>query len=133
MVFVAASGDQDAENGARLTCHILLRLFKTSDMTLTSPGLRPGTKGQCNIKRSCDKHLLAAAHDSITVGPVLAVLKAMLVLSKDIIGNISLVTVRVVIYVGDRTCFLCGYKKGVCIMYQTDVLIYFFNHSLRGI
>ncbi|XP_034328936.1 mediator of RNA polymerase II transcription subunit 12-like protein isoform X5 [Magallana gigas] len=76
-----ASGDQDAENGARLTCHILLRLFKTSDMTLTSPGLRPGTKGQCNIKRSCDKHLLAAAHDSITVGPVLAVLKAMLVLS----------------------------------------------------
>lgn len=86
MLFVAASGDQDAENGARLTCHILLRLFKTSDMTLTSPSLRPGSKGQCNIKRSCDKHLLAAAHDSITVGPVLAVLKAMLVLSKDIIG-----------------------------------------------
>ncbi|XP_062609383.1 mediator of RNA polymerase II transcription subunit 12-like protein isoform X4 [Saccostrea cucullata] len=76
-----ASGDQDAENGARLTCHILLRLFKTSDMTLTSPGLRPGSKTPCNIKRSCDKHLLAAAHDSITVGPVLAVLKAMLVLS----------------------------------------------------
>nr|XP_022287518.1 mediator of RNA polymerase II transcription subunit 12-like protein isoform X2 [Crassostrea virginica] len=76
-----ASGEEDAENGARLTCHILLRLFKTSDMTLTSPGLRPGNKGQCNIKRSCDKHLLAAAHDSITVGPVLAVLKAMLVLS----------------------------------------------------
>ncbi|XP_056005371.1 mediator of RNA polymerase II transcription subunit 12-like protein isoform X2 [Ostrea edulis] len=78
-----ASGDQDAENGARLTCHILLRLFKTSDMTLTSPGPRLGSKSQsqCNIKRSCDKHLLAAAHDSITVGPVLAVLKAMLVLS----------------------------------------------------
>lgn len=81
-----ASGDQDAENGARLTCHILLRLFKTSDMTLTSPGPRLGSKSQsqCNIKRSCDKHLLAAAHDSITVGPVLAVLKAMLVLSKQI-------------------------------------------------
>jgi hypothetical protein len=53
-------------------------------MTLTSPGPRLGSKSQCNIKRSCDKHLLAAAHDSITVGPVLAVLKAMLVLSKHL-------------------------------------------------
>ncbi|KAJ8310216.1 hypothetical protein KUTeg_012081 [Tegillarca granosa] len=75
-----ASGDTDAEPGARLTCHILLRLFKTSDMSLMSA---QNGKSTCNIKASCDRHLLAAAHDSITVGPVLAVLKAMLVLKDD--------------------------------------------------
>lgn len=76
-----ASGDQDAEPGARLTCQILLRLFKTSDMNTFSWCGNYGKSSQCNIKSSCDKHLLIAAHDSISVGPVLAVLKAMLVLS----------------------------------------------------
>ncbi|XP_063430577.1 mediator of RNA polymerase II transcription subunit 12-like protein isoform X5 [Mytilus trossulus] len=76
-----ASGDQDAEPGARLTCQILLRLFKTSDMNTFSWCGSYGKANVCNIKSSCDKHLLIAAHDSISVGPVLAVLKAMLVLS----------------------------------------------------
>ncbi|XP_064639525.1 mediator of RNA polymerase II transcription subunit 12-like protein isoform X2 [Lineus longissimus] len=74
----SAGGDQDAEPGARLTCHLLLRLFKTDQSDSTSPF--PNMKNMCNIKASCDRHLLAAAHDSITVGAVLAVLKAILVL-----------------------------------------------------
>lgn len=61
--------------------------------------------------------MLVVVYDSIIVGFVLVVFKVMLVFSKDIIGIISLVIVRVVIYDGDRKCFLCGYKKGVCIMY----------------
>jgi len=81
-LFLKASGDQDAEPGARLTCQILLRLFKTSDMNTFSWYGNYGKTSSCNIKSSCDKHLLTAAHDSISVGPVLAVLKAMLVLSK---------------------------------------------------
>jgi len=81
-VIITASGDQDAEPGARLTCHILLKLFKTSDSALTMYSQSCYSRSSSNIKASCDRHLLAAAHDSITVGPVLAVLKAMLMLSK---------------------------------------------------
>ena len=39
------------------------------------------------MKASCDRHLLAAAHDSIDVGAVLAVLKAMLALGRN--SNLS--------------------------------------------
>ncbi|KAG1673141.1 Mediator of RNA polymerase II transcription subunit 12-like protein [Nymphon striatum] len=118
----AGGGDQDSEPGARLTCHILLRLFKTIDAPtlpsttpsqpaplsqghssgstnasnmpapyspcpLPGPPSLPGPiqpnsnqKLQCSVKLSCDRHLLTAAHNSITVGAVLAVLKAILVL-----------------------------------------------------
>lgn len=34
---------------------------------------------QFNIKYSCDRHLLAATHKNLAVGPVLAVLKGILV------------------------------------------------------
>ncbi|XP_045454352.1 mediator of RNA polymerase II transcription subunit 12-like [Melitaea cinxia] len=68
--------------GARLTCHLLLRLFKTVDTpqpglysVSTSPG--PGGAG-AGVRLSCDRHLLAAAHKNIGVGPVLATLKAIL-------------------------------------------------------
>ncbi|XP_055677088.1 mediator of RNA polymerase II transcription subunit 12 isoform X2 [Lutzomyia longipalpis] len=75
----------EAEAGARLTCHLLLRLFKTIE--IPQPGLysvstspNPIISGPaCNIKLSCDRHLLAAAHKNIAVGPVLAVLKGILV------------------------------------------------------
>ncbi|XP_013408892.1 mediator of RNA polymerase II transcription subunit 12-like protein [Lingula anatina] len=73
----SAGGDQDAEPGARLTCHLLLRLFK-SDSDNNTPF--PSSKSSSYIKASCDRHLLSAAHNGITVGPMLAVLKAMLVL-----------------------------------------------------
>ncbi|CAH4017296.1 unnamed protein product [Pieris brassicae] len=68
--------------GARLTCHLLLRLFKTVDTpqpglysVSTSPG--PGGSG-AGVRLSCDRHLLAAAHKNIGVAPVLATLKAIL-------------------------------------------------------
>ncbi|GAB0086625.1 Mediator of RNA polymerase II transcription subunit 12 [Sergentomyia squamirostris] len=75
----------EAEAGARLTCHLLLRLFKTIE--IPQPGLysvstspNPIISGPaCNIKLSCDRHLLAAAHKNIAVAPVLAVLKGILV------------------------------------------------------
>ncbi|KAK6194758.1 hypothetical protein SNE40_000324 [Patella caerulea] len=76
----SAGGDQDAESGARLTCHLLLRLFKTSHLTQPQPGLSSGSRNAPLIKSSADCHLLEAAHDSITVGGVLAVLKAILML-----------------------------------------------------
>lgn len=76
---VSAGGEQDAESGARLTCHLLLRLFKPSYMSI-SPLSRHGRSNLFGIKSSVDMHLLEAAHDTITVGAVLAMLKAMLVL-----------------------------------------------------
>ena len=80
-----AGGDQDAEPGARLTCHLLLRLFKTSHLILTGvPSFCNSMKEPSMIKASCDCHLLEAAHDSITLGPVLAVLKAILVLGERV-------------------------------------------------
>ncbi|XP_068629231.1 mediator of RNA polymerase II transcription subunit 12-like isoform X2 [Battus philenor] len=70
------------DTGARLTCHLLLRLFKTVDTpqpglysVSTSPG--PGG-GAAGVRLSCDRHLLAAAHKNIGIGPVLATLKAIL-------------------------------------------------------
>ena len=71
--------DTDAEQGARLTCHLLLRMFQS---TSTLPGHMPDSKNGLCIKSSCDRHLLEAAHNSITVGAVVAVLKAVLMLGK---------------------------------------------------
>ncbi|XP_052783955.1 mediator of RNA polymerase II transcription subunit 12-like protein isoform X1 [Mya arenaria] len=69
----------DAEPGARLTCHLLLRLFKVHNGVLWSytGGQRRGT----HIRASCDRHLLAARHNNIDVAAVLALLKSLLVLS----------------------------------------------------
>lgn len=71
------------DTGARLTCHLLLRLFKTVDTPqpgLYSVSTSPGPGGaSVGVRLSCDRHLLAAAHKNIGVGPVLATLKAILV------------------------------------------------------
>ncbi|KAJ0181317.1 hypothetical protein K1T71_003402 [Dendrolimus kikuchii] len=70
------------DTGARLTCHLLLRLFKTVDTPqpgLYSVSTSPGPGGSAaGVRLSCDRHLLAAAHKNIGVGPVLATLKAIL-------------------------------------------------------
>uniref|UniRef100_A0A8C4V7E0 Mediator complex subunit 12L n=1 Tax=Falco tinnunculus TaxID=100819 RepID=A0A8C4V7E0_FALTI len=79
-LLAAACGDPDAEPGARMTCRLLLHLFRTPQVCLFSQGtgkLFPG------IRSSCDRHLLAAAHNSIEVGAVFAVLKAILMLGKS--------------------------------------------------
>ena len=78
VLVVASGGDQDAESGARLTCHILFRLFQTPQVL---PGASAdGGKSAMWVRASCDRHLLEAAHDSISVGAVVAVLKAGLML-----------------------------------------------------
>ncbi|XP_014477352.1 PREDICTED: mediator of RNA polymerase II transcription subunit 12 [Dinoponera quadriceps] len=87
--------DTEAEAGARLTCHLLLRLFKTVECpqpalysVSTSPHPLPsGNLRGYSIKLSCDRHLLAAAHNNIRVGPVLAVLKAILVVGDATAGK----------------------------------------------
>jgi hypothetical protein len=76
--YLASGHNQGADKGARLSCHLLLRLFQ-------SVHVLPGSEARKNalsIKSSCDRHLLEAAHSSITVGAVVAVLKAILVLGK---------------------------------------------------
>uniref|UniRef100_A0A8B9CPD6 Mediator complex subunit 12L n=1 Tax=Anser brachyrhynchus TaxID=132585 RepID=A0A8B9CPD6_9AVES len=80
-LLAAACGDPDAEPGARMTCRLLLHLFRTPQVCLfpqETGKLFPG------IRSSCDRHLLAAAHNSIEVGAVFAVLKAILMLGKII-------------------------------------------------
>ncbi|CAG2169792.1 unnamed protein product, partial [Oppiella nova] len=98
---------EDAEPGARLTCHLLLCLFKTSETplssntmtsfatssrySLTSPGPlvlaqtppNPTQKPHYNIKYPCDRYLLAAAHSTLRIEIVLTVLKAILVLGNS--------------------------------------------------
>ncbi|KAK4820489.1 hypothetical protein QYF61_027950 [Mycteria americana] len=83
-LLAAACGDPDAEPGARMTCRLLLHLFRTPQVCLFPQGtgkLLPG------IRSSCDRHLLAAAHNSIEVGAVFAVLKAILMLGDAEIGS----------------------------------------------
>uniref|UniRef100_A0A8B9TIC6 Mediator complex subunit 12L n=1 Tax=Anas platyrhynchos TaxID=8839 RepID=A0A8B9TIC6_ANAPL len=78
-LLAAACGDPDAEPGARMTCRLLLHLFRTPQVWKLFPGIRS----------SCDRHLLAAAHNSIEVGAVFAVLKAILMLGDAEIGSSS--------------------------------------------
>ena len=71
--------NQDAEPGARLTCHLLLRLLDESTDFMSydhSSALK------FPFRMSPDHHLLSAAHESIRFGPLLAVFKAMLKLSE---------------------------------------------------
>uniref|UniRef100_A0A8B9G4Q0 Mediator complex subunit 12L n=1 Tax=Amazona collaria TaxID=241587 RepID=A0A8B9G4Q0_9PSIT len=84
-LLAAACGDPDAEPGARMTCRLLLHLFRTPQVFLPCESkLFPG------IRSSCDRHLLAAAHNSIEVGAVFAVLKAILMLGKIMQSHVSL-------------------------------------------
>ncbi|KFV10980.1 Mediator of RNA polymerase II transcription subunit 12-like, partial [Tauraco erythrolophus] len=76
-LLAAACGDPDAEPGARMTCRLLLHLFRTPQVCLFPQGTEKLFPG---IRSSCDRHLLAAAHNSIEVGAVFAVLKAILML-----------------------------------------------------
>ncbi|XP_075535912.1 mediator of RNA polymerase II transcription subunit 12-like protein isoform X4 [Dermacentor variabilis] len=77
---VGGAADQDAESGARLTCHLLLRLFRTVDSMPPAGSAIPLPRPLFLIRSLCDRHLLSAAHSSMRVEPVLAVLKAILLL-----------------------------------------------------
>nr|XP_033813858.1 mediator of RNA polymerase II transcription subunit 12-like protein isoform X2 [Geotrypetes seraphini] len=86
-LLAAACGDPDAEPGARMTCRLLLHLFRKPQVC----SLPQATgKSSAGIRSSCDRHLLAAAHNSIEVGAVFAVLKAILMLGDAEIGNSSI-------------------------------------------
>ncbi|XP_053952876.1 mediator of RNA polymerase II transcription subunit 12 [Anastrepha ludens] len=76
----------DAEAGARLTCHLVLKLFKTIEIpqprmysVSTSPNPINIVGGSFSIKLSCDRHLLVGAHKNIPIQAVLAVIKAILI------------------------------------------------------
>ncbi|KAL9908703.1 mediator complex subunit kohtalo isoform 2-T2 [Glossina fuscipes fuscipes] len=76
----------DAEAGARLTCHLVLKLFKTIEIpqpgmysVSTSPNPLTTVGSSSNIKLSCDRHLLIGAHKNVPLEAVLAVLKAILI------------------------------------------------------
>ena len=97
---------EEAEPGARLTCHLLLCLFKASETplssntmtsfatssrySLTSPGPlvlaqtppNPSQRPHYGIKYPCDRYLLAAAHSTLKIEIVVTVLKAILVLGR---------------------------------------------------
>uniref|UniRef100_A0A670YDN4 Mediator complex subunit 12L n=1 Tax=Pseudonaja textilis TaxID=8673 RepID=A0A670YDN4_PSETE len=81
-LLTAACGDPDAEPGARMTCRLLLHLFQTPNISLLS-----NEKCFPGIRSSCDRRLLSAAHNSIEVGAVFAVLKAILMLGDAEIGS----------------------------------------------
>uniref|UniRef100_A0A8C4MS23 Mediator complex subunit 12L n=1 Tax=Equus asinus asinus TaxID=83772 RepID=A0A8C4MS23_EQUAS len=82
-LLAAACGDADAEPGARMTCRLLLHLFRAPQACLLPQATGKPFPG---IRSSCDRHLLAAAHNSIEVGAVFAVLKAIMMLGKAILA-----------------------------------------------
>lgn len=85
----------DAEAGARLTCHLVLKLFKTLEIpqpgmysVSTSPNPLHAVGSDFSIRLSCDRHLLVGAHKTIPIAAVLAVLKAILI----VVDNAALKT-----------------------------------------
>lgn len=77
----AVETDTDAEPGARLMCHLLLRLFCSSLAAGgAAVGSQPDEQKWMNILSSCDRHLLEAAHRGISVDPLVGVLKALLLI-----------------------------------------------------
>ena len=81
---------EESEMGARLCCHLLLKLFKTVEPDFQehsmfysvgspSPMPRPSVHSS-GIKYSCDRQLLSSAQRNITLGAIIAILKAILVL-----------------------------------------------------
>lgn len=86
----------EVEASARLTCHILLRLFQSIEYpqpgmysVSTSPIQVIGPMNS-NIKLSCDRLLLGGAHKNICLGPVMAVLKGILVCADATVHKTSL-------------------------------------------
>ncbi|XP_045440042.1 mediator of RNA polymerase II transcription subunit 12-like protein isoform X2 [Pipistrellus kuhlii] len=90
-LLAAACGDADAEPGARMTCRLLLHLFRAPQACLLPQAAGKPFPG---IRSSCDRHLLAAAHNSIEVGAVFAVLKAIMMLGDAKIGNNSVSSLK---------------------------------------
>lgn len=84
----------EVEASARLTCHILLRLFQAIEypqpgMYSVSSPIQSSGPMQSNIKLSCDRLLLGGAHKAISVAPLLAVLKAILVVADATVHKTS--------------------------------------------
>ncbi|KAH8373428.1 hypothetical protein KR009_006618 [Drosophila setifemur] len=85
----------DAEAGARLTCHLVLKLFKKLEIpqpgmysVSTSPNPLHAVGSDFSIRLSCDRHLLVGAHKTIPLAAVLAMLKTILI----VVDNAALKT-----------------------------------------
>ena len=130
---VYSTGDQDAEPGARLTCHLLLRLFQTVNVL---PGSAvDSSKNALYIKSTCDRHLLESSHNTIPVGAVLAILKAMLVLGTYLGGSymidkdqnlFSTICVYIYIYI---YIYILPYMCIYIYMYNIYIYIYLFIYT----
>lgn len=91
LISFSAGGDPDAEPGARLTCHLIRRLFKKAYSPpgvyhIGNPPAVPANsttrRNMYYIKYPCDRHLLSAIHSGMRVEAILAVLKGFLVIGK---------------------------------------------------
>lgn len=117
-------GNPEVEPGARLSCHLLLRIFQNQDSCQPaqycpgSPGAGATTKR--SVRLSCDRHLLVAAHLSFSMEPVLAFLKAMLIVSDAMSGqsksssSVSISDILGTSYmslIGDTDLSSCGVDK----------------------
>lgn len=142
----AACSEQDSEPGARLTCRILLHLFRTpqrnpcpqdgtksGNAEHTLPPTHPAwttldtiaistklritflstDKSTVGIRSSCDRHLLAASQNSIVVGAVFAVLKAVFMLG-EILGTFLLCIHYLANQTGRITC-LGGHTEALTV------------------
>uniref|UniRef100_A0A8B9TDP4 Mediator complex subunit 12 n=1 Tax=Anas platyrhynchos TaxID=8839 RepID=A0A8B9TDP4_ANAPL len=127
----AACSEQDSEPGARLTCRILLHLFKTPQL---NPCQQDGNKPTVGIRSSCDRHLLAASQNRIVDGAVFAVLKAVFVLGVYLL--VLACTCKNVFWGrGSQYCIARGYTKagGRVVTVETASLDIYAKYVLRSI
>lgn len=75
------AGDQDLEAGGRLAAHIMLRLLQGSHAPPEEPVSATQPQSAFYLKYVWDRYLLVSCRRNLAVAPLLAVLKAMLVLS----------------------------------------------------
>ncbi|KAM4821379.1 mediator of RNA polymerase II transcription subunit 12-like protein [Thomomys bottae] len=136
-LLAAACGDADAEPGARMTCRLLLHLFRAPQGCFLPHAVGKSFPG---IRSSCDRHLLAAAHNSIEVGAVFAVLKAIMMLgdAKISSNNVSSLkndefTLRGMRREGNAEDIWTASQKGKGISIETANLREYARYVLRTI
>uniref|UniRef100_A0A669PZ94 Mediator complex subunit 12 n=1 Tax=Phasianus colchicus TaxID=9054 RepID=A0A669PZ94_PHACC len=126
----AACSEQDSEPGARLTCRILLHLFKTPQL---NPCQQDGNKPTVGIRSSCDRHLLAASQNRIVDGAVFAVLKAVFVLGVylNVLGRLW----KAVFFLQRVNVLALGTRKagGRVVTVETASLDIYAKYVLRSI
>jgi len=74
-----SNGNQSPGSGALLTCHMLVRLFRSPNVGLLTEAERGADGGEDDFGQlsAADKHLLGAKHAKLPLGAIIAVLKGM--------------------------------------------------------